>query len=88
MDLTENKQGKGVLRWRHYLTGTRKIANGLIDHLFLFVDEYGNLITEEKEDMVLFEPACLFRFMIEVFDLKAKTLRRDLLFAVTGDSWL
>ena len=85
-NLTTNKKGKGILQRRHYLTGTRKIANGLVDHLFSFVDESGKPLAAENHDMILFEPARLFRFMIEVFDLKEKALRRDLLFAFTGDA--
>ena len=76
-DITESRKGKSILRPRHHLTGARKVANGLVDHLFAFVDEQGKpmLTEEESNDMILFEPARLFRFMVEVFDLKEKALR-------------
>ena len=86
LKLTKNQKGKVILQHRHYLTGTRKIANGLVDHLFSFVDKFGKPVASENQDMILFEPACLFCFMIEVLSLKEKALRGDLLFVFTGDA--
>jgi len=37
--LTAHKKGKDIFPIRHYLTGAHKITNGLVDHLFKFVDE-------------------------------------------------
>ena len=86
--ITLSKKGKSILRPRHYLTGARKVANGLVDHLFAFVDQDGKpmLSEDESNDMILFEPARLFRLMVEVFDLKDKALRGQVAFAITGDA--
>mmetsp|Transcript_3932 Transcript_3932/g.5884 ORF Transcript_3932/g.5884 Transcript_3932/m.5884 type:complete len:197 (+) Transcript_3932:289-879(+) len=86
--ITESKKGKSILRLRHHLIGARKVANGLVDHLFAFVDQQGKpmLIKDESNEMILFDPARLFQFMIEVFDLKEKALRGEVSFAITGDA--
>ena len=44
------------------------------------------LTEDESKEMILFEPARLFRFMVEVFDLKEKALRGEVPFAITGDA--
>mmetsp|Transcript_10915 Transcript_10915/g.23129 ORF Transcript_10915/g.23129 Transcript_10915/m.23129 type:complete len:84 (+) Transcript_10915:388-639(+) len=45
------------------------------------------LTKDESNEMILFKPARLFRFMIEVFDLKEKkALRGEVSFTITGDA--
>jgi hypothetical protein len=60
--ITRSKKGKSILRPRHHLTGARKVCNGLVDHLFSFVDQDGKalLSKDERNQMILFEPPCLF----------------------------
>ena len=54
----------------------------------MFVDKDGKpmLTEDESKEMILFEPARLFCFMVEVFDLKEKALRGEVAFAITGDA--
>ena len=50
--------GKTILRPRHNVARARKIANGLVDHLFRFEIEEMNdePLVEEYLDMVMFDP--------------------------------
>ena len=75
--ITPAKKGKTMLRPRHHLTGAREVANGLVNHLLACVDKDGKpmLTEDESKEMILFEPARLFCFMVEVFDRKEKALR-------------
>ena len=77
--------GKTMLRPRHNITRARKIANGLVAHLFSVETHETNPLVESHEDMVLFNPERLFRFMLDVFQLKEKAERGHLRFCITGD---
>jgi hypothetical protein len=72
--ITESEKCKSILRPRHHLTGTRKVVNGLVDHLFAFVDQQGKpMLTEnESNKIILFGLARLFQFMIEVLISKRR----------------
>ena len=87
-NITNPKRGKSIIRPHHHLTGACKVANGLVDHLFAFADKDGKptLDKDENQEMLLFEPARLFRFIVEVFDLKAKALGGEAAFAITDDA--
>ena len=67
--------GKTMLRPQHNITWDREIANGLVAHLFTVEVNETNPLVELHEDMVLFEPERLFRFMLDVFQLKEKAER-------------
>jgi len=69
-NITNSKRGKIILLPRHHLTDACKVSNGLVDHLFAFVDKDGKPILDEdkNQEIILFEPARLFRFLVEVFD--------------------
>ena len=61
-NITTPKRGKSILHPRHHLTGARKVASGLVDHLFEFVDTDKKPIIDDDEssEILLFEPAWLF----------------------------
>ena len=82
--ITSPPQGRSMLRPRHNVTRARKIANGLVSQLFTIDD--GSLPEVHTEhDQVIFDPERLFRFMLDVFQLKEKALRGELMSALTGD---
>ena len=73
-----------MLRPRHNITRACKLANGLVAHLFTIDDSHVPLV-ESNVDQVMFDPERLFRFMLDVFQLKEKALRGNLIYAITGD---
>ena len=77
--ITQSKKGKSILRPRHHLTGARKVCNGLVNHLLLFVDQGGKplLSEDERNQMILFKPSCLFRFMVKQIGLEEKAQRGE-----------
>jgi len=77
--ITQSKKGKSILRPRHHLTGACKVCNGLVDHMFSFVDQDGKplLSEDERNQMILFEPSRLFRFMVNFFGLEKKAQRGE-----------
>ena len=82
--LTSPPQGRSMLRPRHNITRARKLANGLVAHLFTIDDSHVPRV-ESNVDQVMFDPERLFCFMLDVFQLKEKALRGNLLYAITGD---
>ena len=83
--LTSPPQGKSILRPRHNITRARKIADGLVSHLFTIDDSHSPLV-ECNYDQVSFDPERLFRFTLDVFKLKEKALRGNLKFGWAGDA--
>ena len=82
--LTSPPQGKSMLRPWHNISRARKIANGLVLHLFTIDDSHSPLV-QSNYDQVIFDPERLFRFMLDVFQLKEKALQGNLRYAITGD---
>ena len=70
--------GKTMLWPRQNINRARKIANGLVAHLFTVEVNETNPLVESHEDVVLFEPERFFLFWMNVL------LRRDSLSFVAG----
>ena len=63
-----------MLRPCHNITRARRIANGLVAHLFSIEVTEKDPLVKAHQEMVLFDPELLFRFMLDVFQLKEKAL--------------
>jgi len=60
-------QGKIILQPRHNISRARKIADGLVSHLFT-IDDSHSPVVECNYDQVSFDPEWLFRFTLDVFN--------------------
>ena len=78
--------GKTMFRPRHNITRARKIANGLVGHLFSIDLNNNDPSVKAHQDIVFFEPERLFRFMLNVFQLKEKAMRGKSPIYISGDS--
>ena len=74
-NLSSPPRGKTMLQTSHNITRACKILYGLVARLFSIEVNSKDPLVEAHQDIVLFDPERLFRFMLDVFKLKEKALR-------------